>query len=138
MKSNAPTNLLLKLGKGPQSLSKIAKFSELVKFLRKKVLKVTLREFCSKHNLDPGNWSRLENGRVKPPKDIRKLQLYAGYLEIEQGSDLWKRFFDLSCAENGKIPPDIMSDDEIIKLLLNVFDLLRKRKIPKKGMTIKY
>ena len=78
-------------------------------------LGITLREFCQKHNLDPGNISKLERGRLTPPKES-KLKEYAQYLGIDEGSDEWYEFFDLAIAESGRIPKELMEKDLVEKL----------------------
>ncbi len=108
-----------------REISEISTFHELVRYLRKKVLKETLREFCNKHDLDPGNWSKLERGKLPPPQSTKKLGQIAGYLGIEKGSDDWQIYIDLAFSENGRIPEDIMSEEELVKKLPIFFRSLR-------------
>ena len=51
-------------------------FGELLKSLRV-ARRETLREFCDKHKLDPGNYSRLERGLFPPPQNEELLEKYA-------------------------------------------------------------
>jgi len=85
---------------------------------------VSLRQFCLKHDLDPGNISKLERGRLSPPQHDR-LEEYARLLSIPEGSDEWYRFFDLAAAEAGRIPQDILSDKEVAEKLPILFRALR-------------
>ena len=48
---------------------------------------LSLREFCLKHGLDPGNMSRLERGLVPPPQGRKKLEEYGRYLGLKKASD---------------------------------------------------
>lgn len=106
----------------------MGQFGEL--FRRKRLaLGLSLRQFCLQHGLDPGNISKLERGRLAPPQHD-KLEEYARRLGIPEGSDDWYRFFDLAAAEAGRIPRDIMSDEEVVGKLPLLFRTLRGEKIP--------
>jgi len=104
-------------------------FSACFKDLRLKT-GLTLREFCLKHQLDPGNLSRLERGLVPPPQGREKLEEYAGFLGLKKGSDAWYQFFDLAAAEVGRIPEDVMSDAQVVAKLPLLFRTLRGQKVP--------
>lgn len=108
-------------------------FGGFFKFLR--VRKgITLREFCLRHELDPGNLSKLERGMLTPPQDIEKLKEYANYLDIKSGSKDWHTFVDLASASAGKIPADIMGDKEIVSRLPIFFRTLRNKKLTKEAL----
>ena len=91
---------------------------------------VSLRQFCLHHSLDPGNISKMERGLASPPQSREKLEEYAQYLGIEKDSDDWYNFFDYAAASTGRIPTDVMSDDELVKKLPVVFRTLRGQKLP--------
>lgn len=88
----------------------------------------TLRQFCLENELDPGNISKLERGLFPPPQH-EKLQEYAKLLGIKEGSDDWYQFFDLAAAEAGKIPQDILSDEQVVEKLPILFRTLRGKKV---------
>jgi len=92
---------------------------------------LSLRRFCIENNLDPGNISKMERGLIPPPKSQEKLEQYASYLEVEKGSDDWYEYFDLAAAHSGKIPDDLMKDDELVKKLPLVFRTIRGQKVSK-------
>ena len=94
---------------------------------------LTLRQFCLKHELDPGNMSKIERGRAAPPKSRELLEKYAAILDIEKDSEDWYNFFDLAAACSGRIPPDLMDEDLIEKLPL-VFRTLRGEKLTSKKL----
>ena len=96
-------------------------------FFKKKRLEsgLSLRQFCLEHGLDPGNMSKLERGRLSPPQHD-KLEEYARLLGIPEGSGDWYRFFDLAAAEAGRIPQDILSDEEVVEKLPILFRALRR------------
>jgi len=93
----------------------------------------TLREFCLKYGLDPGNLSKIERGQLPPPQH-EKLMEYAKYLRIKKGSDEWYKFSDLAHSEAGTIPDDILSDAEVVEKLPVLFRTLRGEKIPNKKL----
>jgi len=106
-------------------------FGELFKEKRQ-ALGLTLREFCLKHKLDPGNLSRLERGLLPPPQDRDRLEEYAKYLGLKSGSDDWYSFFDLAAAAKGRIPEEIMEDKEVMAKLPLVFRTLRGKRLTDK------
>jgi len=105
---------------------------------KRMALGMTLREFCEKHELDPGNISKLERDRVKPPKE-EKLKEYAKYLELEKGSDAWYEFFDLAVAATGQLPKELLEKDLVEKLPI-LLRTLRGNKLTEEQMEdfIKY
>ena len=102
-------------------------FGEYFKARRKK-LGLTLRRFCLENGLDPGNISKIERGRARPPQGQR-LEHYAQLLQLENGSDEWYEFFDLAAAARGQIPEDLC-DEEVVDKLPILFRTLRGQKVP--------
>ena len=88
---------------------------------RRRGLGLTLREFCRRTGLDPGNVSRLERGRLAPPADRAKLEEYARHLDLDEGSDAWTEFVDLGQVCAGAIPDEVMDDEALVKKLPLVF-----------------
>ena len=86
----------------------------------------SLRSFCLKHNFDPGNISRIERGRHKPPTSEVKLRQLAVALNLNEQSPEWQQFFDLAAAEQGRVPRDLLSDDELVSKLPVFFRALRQ------------
>jgi transcriptional regulator with XRE-family HTH domain len=93
---------------------------------------LTLRQFCLRHGLDPGNLSKLERGILPPPESGEKLTRYAHYLGLKPGSDDWYEFFDLAATARGKIPQDVMQDEEVVKKLPMVFRTIRGNQVDEK------
>jgi transcriptional regulator with XRE-family HTH domain len=93
---------------------------------------LTLRQFCLRHGLDPGNLSKLERGILPPPESGEKLTRYAHYLGLKPGSDDWYEFFDLAATARGKIPQDVMQDEEVVKKLPMVFRTIRRNQVDEK------
>lgn len=94
----------------------------------------TLRRFCEEYELDAGNLSRMERGMFPPPQKREKLEEYAKYLKIKEGSDEWYQFFDLACAAAGIIPDDVMKDADLVQKLPVVFRTLRGQKLTEKQL----
>ena len=97
-------------------------------------LDMTLRQFCEKHKLDPGNISKLERGILPPPKE-KSLNKYAKCLELKEGTDDWYDFFDLACVETGRIPKDI-TEKEVAHRLPLLFRTIRGKKISKENCNL--
>lgn len=108
-------------------------FGKRFKQLRQKTGK-TLRQFCLEHNLDPGNYSKLERGKSLPPKSREKLENLANFLNIEEGSDEWYNFFDDAAACSGTIPKYIMDDEELSVKLPLVFRTIRGERVDSKKL----
>ncbi|MBC7349702.1 MAG: helix-turn-helix transcriptional regulator [Candidatus Aminicenantes bacterium] len=89
----------------------------------------TLREFCKKYGLDPGNISKLERGLLPPPASREKLEEYATFLGLKKGSDEWLEFFDRAAASRGELPKDFLDDDEVLKALPIIFRTIRGKKV---------
>jgi len=78
---------------------------------------LTLRAYCRAAHEDPANISRLERGLLAPPKHENILARLALSLGLERGSDEWDEFHRLAAVDAGRIPPDIMRDEELVKHL---------------------
>lgn len=108
-------------------------FGEFFKTKRQENTKLTLRAFCLKHGLDPGNMSRLERG-ITPPPSRNKLKQFASYLKIKKGSDDWYELFDRAVACKGKIPPEVLSNKKLVEKLPLVFRTLRGQRVPEEQL----
>jgi transcriptional regulator with XRE-family HTH domain len=114
-------------------MPKVARFGTFFKSSRL-ANKLGLREFCQKYGLDAGNISKLERGVLPPPSSQKKLEEYAGYLAINEGSDDWYEFFDLAASESGKIPSDLMLDERLVEKLPVFFRTIRGQKVPEEKL----
>ena len=111
----------------------LAGFGEFFK-TKRQALGLTLREFCLKHKLDPGNLSRLERSLLPPPQDRKLLEEYAKYLEMRPGTADWYTFFDLAAAAKGRLPDDLMEDEAVVAKLPLVFRTLRGKRLTDKQL----
>jgi len=89
----------------------------------------TLRAFCAQHGYDPGNISKLERSILPPPDSNEKLAEYARALRLKKATDPWFEFFDLAAAERGRIPTDLLKDEELLGKLPVMFRTMRGAKL---------
>lgn len=113
--------------------TKLNQFAKFFKEFRQRT-GLTLRQFCLKYTLNPGNISRLERGLLPPPISHEKLEKYASFLQIEKGTDEWYEFLDRAATCIGRIPVDIIGDEQLVKKLPLVFRTLRGQKVPKEQL----
>jgi transcriptional regulator with XRE-family HTH domain len=109
-------------------------FGEFFAKMRRERVGLSLREFCTVNQFDAGNISKLERGRLAVPQSQEILERYAEALDVAKGSDNWYRFFDLAAAERGKIPEDLLSDEEVVGKLPVLFRTLRGEKVTEEQM----
>ena len=109
----------------------VGRFGAFFADIRRTHLKLSLREFCQRNGFSPGNLSRLERGKTRPPKSPKILKRYATALGLEKESDDWVHFFDLAAAERGEIPADLMSDQDLVRELPALFRTLRGGRVRK-------
>lgn len=91
-------------------------FGEMVRAKRKN-MRLGLREFALRAEVDASNLSKMERGLIPPPQDHDLLGRICGALELEPGSDECTRLTDQAAAERGEIPKDLMEDEELLARL---------------------
>ena len=101
---------------------------------KRQALGLTLREFCFKHKLDPGNTSRLERSLLAPPQNPKVLEKYAKALKLKSGEDDWYAFFDLAAAAKGRLPEELLEDKEVVAKLPLVFRTLRGKRLTERRL----
>ncbi len=98
-------------------------------FQQKRIeMRVTLREFCRRNDLDPGHMSKIERDLVTPPQSTKLLEQRASALGIKEGTEDWSTFFDLARTGAGKIPPELLSNNELMSALPILFRTVRNEK----------
>ncbi|MEZ4395939.1 MAG: transcriptional regulator [Candidatus Krumholzibacteriia bacterium] len=97
---------------------------------RRIALGLTLRQFCSQAGIDVGNTSKIERGLFPAPQGRDILENYARHLQLKPGTDDYIRLFDLAALESGRIPQDILSDEEVLKRLPIFFRSVRGQRVP--------
>lgn len=108
-------------------------FGRFIKELRAE-RRIGLREFCLQYGHDPSNWSKVERGVLSPPKNEETLAEWAKQLGLKKGEERWYQFFDLAFLAQGKIPNDILSDEELVGKLPVFFRTLRGQKPTKQEL----
>jgi len=94
----------------------------------------TLRQFCREHDLDAGNISKIERGKMRVPQAKGKIEELAGYLQIKEGSSDWKKFMDLAAVDAGRIPNDLQKEKELLSRLPVFFRALRNKDFSEKEL----
>lgn len=107
-------------------------FGELFK-KRRIALGKTLRQFCAENDLDPGNISKIERGKLPAPANEGKLKEYAKFLNIKIGSKEWQEFKDAAALSAGKIPSDL-KDNELLERLPVFFRAVRDKEFTKEEL----
>jgi hypothetical protein len=77
--------------------------------------------------------SGLSGNRVRFFLDTGYVQ-YAAALGIKEGTDDWLAFCDLATMSAGRIPPDIVSDEEVMKALPILFRSVRGKPLDEKDL----
>ena len=101
---------------------------------RRQILGLTLRDFCRQNGFDWGNLSKIERGKMPPPTKREKLEEYAKALHIKPGCDDWIYFFDLAAASAGRIPKEIMEDENLVAKLPVLFRTVRGEPLSKEKL----
>ncbi|HXF49225.1 MAG TPA: helix-turn-helix transcriptional regulator [Verrucomicrobiae bacterium] len=99
-------------------------FGEYVKKKRIK-LGLTLREFCRKNDYDAGNISKIERGLMPPPQGKELREKYAKALGLKKGTKEWLTFQDYAAVYSGRVPSDLLSEEEIVRKLPLLFRTIR-------------
>ncbi len=94
---------------------------------RRAQLRLSLRSFAEKAGMDPGNASRLERGRTAAPEAVEVLSRIATALELRPGSPPYQEFMDQAAAAKGRIPSDLLTDEEVASRLPILFRTLRSK-----------
>jgi transcriptional regulator with XRE-family HTH domain len=104
-------------------------------FKEKRLAKgLTLREFCRVNGLDPGNISKIERGLFPPPQSKELLLKYAAALGVEEGTEDWLTFCDSAITSAGKLPPDIVSNEEVMNALPVLFRTVRDKTLDEEDL----
>lgn len=90
---------------------------------RRHQLGKSLRGFCRANGEDAANWSKMERGVLAPPKNSERLRDIAEMLELDDSA--LRQMSDLAYAENGRVPPEIMNDEQLVRKLPVLFRTMR-------------
>ena len=81
---------------------------------RRKVLRLGLREFALRAEVDAVNLSKIERGRLNPPQTRDALDRICFALEYDPASQEAELLRDRAAAENGRLSEEILADEEIM------------------------
>lgn len=101
------------------------RFGDLHKAHRRR-LGVTLRQFSRESGMDAGYISRLERGVTPPPRDATRL---AADLSLVEGSRQWTEFIDAAAIDAGRLPPDLVEDEEVLDKMPLLFRTARGERL---------
>ena len=92
---------------------------------RRLSLHLTLNEVAIKAGVDPGNLSRWERGIMPVSLATGTLKRLAEALKIHSTRE-FQLFVDLAHISHGRIPPDLMQDNQILESLPYHFEAARE------------
>jgi transcriptional regulator with XRE-family HTH domain len=84
---------------------------------RRAELRLGLRDFALRADLDAGNLSKIERGRLNAPQDRSVLDRVCLALEWDLGSAEAQHARDVAALENGRIPEDLLDDEALLAKL---------------------
>jgi transcriptional regulator with XRE-family HTH domain len=102
-------------------------FGEFVRIKRLDA-ELSLREFCSRAETDPSNWSKIERDVLPAPANREFLESIAKLLKLKKGDKDWLTFFDLASLSQQKIPDDVYEDEDVLSALPVFFRTVRGEK----------
>lgn len=102
------------------------RFGEFIRS-RRGELRLTLRDFAKRADMDPGNASKIERGRLAPPQNEAVLRRIAEALQLELHSPERQDLLDMAATANGRIPTDILTNEEAVARLPVLFRTIRNK-----------
>lgn len=81
---------------------------------------MSLRKFSTLAKIDPGNLSRIERGRLRPPGN-KKVEEICDILGLEPSTDEWRNLVDYAYLGRKEIPKELLSDEELLTKLPILF-----------------
>jgi transcriptional regulator with XRE-family HTH domain len=84
---------------------------------RRAELRLGLRDFALRADLDPGNLSKIERGRLNAPQDRAIVDRICLALEWDLDGAAAQRARDVAALENGRIPEDLLEDEALLAKL---------------------
>jgi transcriptional regulator with XRE-family HTH domain len=103
------------------------RFADVLK-ARRAELRLSLRDFALRAEMDPANVSRLERGKSAPPRDEFVLDRIVLALQWE-GADEAIRLKDLATTENGMFPYDIAENESLKSALPLLMRTVRNQQL---------
>lgn len=79
---------------------------------RRGEMRLSLRATARTAAMDPGNLSKIERGLERPPQDEAVLDRICAALDLE--AEAARELKDIALLENGRIPKDILENEELM------------------------
>ena len=98
-------------------------FGEYIKDLRL-AKRMSLRSFAEQLQMDPANYSKMERGKLAPPRDEAKLEPFRKLLGINADSLEWREALRLASLQRGEVPARILSNEQLMAKLPALFRTL--------------
>ncbi|MFO7889265.1 MAG: helix-turn-helix transcriptional regulator [bacterium] len=108
-------------------------FGRLHRALREKN-NLSLRKYCERAEQDPGNISRIERGLMAPPQTEKTLKKMAKTLGLKEAQKEWKEFFDTAAISAGRLPKEVIEDEELLKNLPVLLRTVTRQKLSDKKL----
>ena len=89
-----------------------------------------LQAFCRRTGLDAGNYSRIERGLTRPPRDHRKMEPIRAAFGLAPESDDWMYLLMLADLEWGALPHRLLTDEAVRPLLPALLQRLGGGRVP--------
>ena len=83
---------------------------------RRAELRLSLRDCALQANMDFGNLSKIERGRMAPPQDSEVINRLISVLGFD-GTDHAGALRDAAALENGRIPAAVLADEAVMAAL---------------------
>ena len=96
---------------------------------RRRELRLGLREFALRAGMDPGNLSKIERARLGAPQGEEILDRICLALEYDLDSEEAQALKDKAIVEAGRIPAEMMDDDEVLEKLPVLLRTVRNKKL---------
>ena len=103
-------------------------FGEMLK-VRRKELRLGLREFALRADMDPGNLSKIERGKLGAPQGEEVLNRICLALELDLNSEEAESLRDRALVEAGRIPSEMMEDEEVLERLPVLLRTVKNKKL---------
>src|SRR5690349_14975460 len=83
---------------------------------RRAELRLSLRDCALQANIDFGNLSKIERGRMAPPQDLEVVNRLISVLGLD-GTERADALRDAAAIENGRIPAAALADEKVMAAL---------------------
>lgn len=105
----------------------LQQFGKMLKELRIKK-ELSLRDIHKLTGYDPSNWSKVERGRLAPPKEKETLAKWARVLGLPPQNKSFREFIDCAQVAQGIIPSDVFANENAVRCMPAFFRTLRNKK----------